>query len=40
MKTLKKLLYRLFVQWSLPDKPEERAIVAGYHWFGDFRRWE
>jgi hypothetical protein len=37
MKTLKKLLYRLFVQRSLPDR---RAIIAGYHWFSDFRRWE
>jgi hypothetical protein len=32
MKSLKKLLYRLFVQ--------RRATVSGYHWFSDFRYWE
>jgi hypothetical protein len=37
MKTLKKLLYRLFVPQSLPDG---RFITAGYHWFSEFRRWE
>jgi hypothetical protein len=37
MKTLKKLLFRLFVPRSLPDR---RFITAGYHWFSDFRRWE
>jgi hypothetical protein len=37
MKTLKKLLYRVFVRRGLPDV---RFIIAGYHWFSDFRRWE
>jgi hypothetical protein len=40
MKTLKKLLYCLFVQRSLQSEPDGRSIVAGIRWFGDFRRWE